>query len=55
MNVIAAWREEESRDKMINLAIQFQDKVKTEIKVISEADRFKAAIFGMSEDELKYG
>lgn len=55
LNLVAAWREEESRNKMIDLGDQFKDKVIKEIKVISDADRFKAAIFGMSEDELLYG
>lgn len=52
LNLISAWREEESRNRMIKIAIDKKAILKTTIKELSEMDQFKAMIFGMSDEDF---
>ena len=55
LNLVEAWKEEETREKMVNLAELRKQSVKGEVSRISSMDEIKARIMGISEDEVLNG
>jgi hypothetical protein len=51
LNLVEAWKEEESRMKMIKLANMRKQIVEKEIENLSSMDELKSRIFGLSKDE----
>jgi hypothetical protein len=52
LNLVEMWREEESRNKMIKLAMLRKEVVKKEQRSLSSIDEVKARILGLTEEEL---
>ena len=52
LNLVELWKEEESRNKMIELAMLRKEAVKEEQKKLSSMDEVKAKILGLTTDEL---
>lgn len=55
LNLIAEWKEEETRLKMIKLAEQRKKILGEEVDRLSDMESFKASIFGTTKEELVYG
>ena len=55
MNLVEAWKEQETREKMVNLAELRKESVKGEVNRISSMDEIKARVMGISEDEVLNG
>lgn len=55
INLVAMWKEEETREKMIKLANLRLQSVKNEIDRLSSMDELKVRVLGLSEDETLYG
>ena len=55
MNLVQAWKDEESRKKMINLAELRKKTIDEEIDNLSSLDDFKGKIMGLTKDEAKNG
>ncbi len=55
INLVQMWKEEESRQKLIELAELRKKVVKDEISNLSTMDEVKARIMGISEDEVLNG
>jgi len=55
LNLVEAWKEEESRMKMIKLANMRKQIVEKEIENLSSMDELKSRIFGLSKDEALNG
>ena len=52
MNLVEAWKEEDSRKKMIALAETRKQAVAEEIKNITSMDEIKARVLGLTEEEI---
>lgn len=55
LNLIQAWKDEESRKKMIKLAELQRDKLKQGVEEFVTIDELKAKVYGLSIDEALYG
>jgi len=55
LNLIALWKEEESRLEIIRLADERQEKLGEEIDRLSNMDDLKCKLVGMSKEEMLYG
>ena len=55
LNLVEAWKEQETREKMVNLAELRKESVKGEVSRISSMDEIKARVMGISEDEVLNG
>lgn len=55
LNLVQMWKEEESREKLIQLAEKRKKVVKKEIEKLSSIDEVKARIMGITEDEILNG
>ncbi|MEK6878732.1 MAG: hypothetical protein AABY22_03945 [Nanoarchaeota archaeon] len=55
LNLINAWKEEETRKRMIELAKQKKDKLKEGINELATMDDLKAKILGLTENEALNG
>ena len=55
INLVQMWKEEESRNKLIQLAELRKKIVKSEIDNLSSMDEVKARILGISPDEILNG
>ena len=52
LNLVEMWKEEESRNKMIKLAMLRKEAVREEQKKLGTMDEVKAKILGLTEEEL---
>lgn len=55
LNLVEAWKEEESRKKMINLAQLQKASLEKEVDNLSSMDELKSRILGLSKDEALNG
>jgi len=55
LNLVQAWRDEETRVKMINLAEMRKKAINKEIDHLSNLDEFKGKILGLTKDEALNG
>ena len=55
INLVQMWKEEESRNKLIQLAELRKKVVKSEIDNLSSMDEVKARILGIGPDEILNG
>tara|TARA_B100000676_G_scaffold249652_1_gene253818 strand:+ start:4657 stop:5751 length:1095 start_codon:yes stop_codon:yes gene_type:complete len=55
LNLVQAWRDEESRNKMIKLAELRKKSINEEVEKLSSIDEFKGKIMGLTKDEASNG
>ena len=55
LNLVGAWKEEESRNKIIKLAELRKKTVEQEVDNLSEMSELKSKILGISENEVLNG
>ena len=55
LNLVQAWKDEESRKKMIHLAEMKKEVIKEEVERLSSMDEIKCRILGLGEDEALNG
>lgn len=55
LNLVAAWKEEESRLKMIKLAEERKKVLGDKVDELNDMNEIDARIFGLNKDELLYG
>ena len=55
LNILDAWRNEESRLSWLKLADRETQSVVNEVEKLTEMSEIKAKLFGLSPDEIKYG
>ena len=55
LNLIAAWKQQESRQKIIQLADKKKDKLRKDIHELENLDEMKIRLLGLSEDEVVDG
>ena len=51
LNLVQAWKDEETRIKMINLAEMRKKSIGKEIDHLSNLDEFKGKVLGLTKDE----
>jgi hypothetical protein len=55
LNLVQAWKNEESRTELLRHAEKEQKMIASEIDRLSDLSELKARIFGLTKDEIKYG
>jgi hypothetical protein len=55
LNLIGAWKQQESRQKIIELADKKKDKLRKDIHELENLDEMKIRLLGLSEDEIVNG
>jgi hypothetical protein len=55
LNLVEMWKDEESRQKMLELAERKKQSLKEEVGRLETIDEMKAKILGINEDEVLNG
>lgn len=55
LNLVEAWKEEETRKKMVQLADLRKESIQKEVERITTMDEIKARVMGIGEDEILNG